>query len=82
MTQTINIDAPRPLTEEEQRKVQAYAESLVVKPTKLDAGKPLSEENIEAISKIMARLGTDKSGVELAHEANDIRAEKYEKYFK
>ena len=76
MTQTLDIQTPRPLTPDERKKVQAFAESLVVGRAS-DSGAP--RVNVDALLGMFAGLGGDKSDDELVREAWDDVIAKYEK---
>lgn len=63
------------LTPAQVKEVEDFAEFLIQRPS----AKPLRSEylNVNKLAGILEGLGGDKTGVELAHEATEIRAAKY-----
>jgi hypothetical protein len=61
MTQTLEIQTPRPLTVDEQKKVQAFAVSLVGGGRVDVRGPGATHVNVDALLGMFAGLGGDKS---------------------
>jgi hypothetical protein len=77
MTQTVDIT--RPLTDDERRKVQAYAESLIAsRPRRDRQGAPTDRIDVDGLMGMLAGMGGDKSDKELIREAWDEIVAKYD----
>jgi hypothetical protein len=73
MTQTFHVT--KPLTDDERRKVQAYAETLIAsRPSAPVAGRI----DVDALYGMFAGMGGDKSDKELVREAWDEQLAKYD----
>jgi hypothetical protein len=76
MTQTLNVT--KPLTDEEQRKVQAFAEQLIAHRSVENTPQGQQHVNVDALHGMFAGLGGDKTTKELIREAWDEIAAKYD----
>ena len=76
MTQTLETTAP--LTDDERRMVQAYAESLIARRHAAASPAPSARINVDALYGMCAGMGGDKPDKELIREAWDDLLKKYD----
>lgn len=77
MTQTLHLT--QPLTDDERKKVQAYAESLIAHRPGSEATKSAPKYvDVDALMGMLAGMGGDKSDKELVREAWDEIIAKYD----
>lgn len=76
MTQTLNLT--QPLTDDERKKVQDYAESLIAGRANAQAKSAPKYVDVDALMGMFAGMGGDKSDKELIREAWDDIAAKYD----
>lgn len=81
MTQTLYVDARRPLTAQEIERVQAYVDLLTADPEAPRQVRPPNRIDWAAINALFADkpFGGDKTSVELVHEAMEAWADKLER---
>lgn len=78
MTQRLDIELERPLTEEERKKVQAFAASLVTSKSNRVVTQQPTHVEVEALLGMFAGMGGAKTDKELIREAWDEIAAKYD----
>jgi hypothetical protein len=77
VTQTFQVT--QPLTEDERRKVQAYAESLIASRPVNAPGSAAGRIDVDALYGMFAGIGGDKSDKELLREAWDDQLAKFDR---
>jgi len=76
MTQTFHVT--KPLTDDERRKVQAYAETLIASRPENASPTVPTRIDVDALYGMFAGMGGDKSDKELIREAWDDQLAKYD----